>query len=66
MNEKNKSKILGAFAAMSAKVGHCIDERWIVQKLVPPLNPKEQTEVEATLAEMKNEGLITVDNGRVD
>jgi len=60
MNEKIKSKILDAFVAMSAKVGHTINERWILHTFNPQLNPKEQAEVEATIEGMKNEDLITV------
>lgn len=54
-----KSTILNQFVAMSAKVGHCIDERWILHTLMPSLNPKEQAEVSATIDEMANEDLIT-------
>jgi hypothetical protein len=60
MNEKIKTQILDAFVAMSAKVGDCIPERWISQKLIPSLNPKEQAEVNGTIDGMKNEGFITV------
>ncbi len=61
MNEKIKSKILDAFVAMSAQVGHCIPDRWVLHTLIPSLNPKEQAEIQSTIDEMKNEGLITLD-----
>lgn len=57
---KIKEKIVNQFRSISARVGHCIDERWIIQKLIPSLNPKEQNEIDSTLREMEREGLITI------
>lgn len=61
MSEKIKSLIKRQFVAMSAKVDHCIDERWIMHQLRPSLNPKELTEIDAAIAELRNEGIILVD-----
>jgi len=58
---KIRTAILEQFSSSSSKVGHCIDERWIVHKLIPSLNPKEQEQLDSGISEMEAEGLITVE-----
>jgi hypothetical protein len=43
-------------------VGHCLDERWIVHKLLPSLNPKEQDQMNSTFREMEVDGVIKIEN----
>ena len=62
MSQKIESLILDQFAAMSASVGHCIDEWWIIHKLRPALNPKEQDEIDATIQDLIARKIITADN----
>jgi len=61
MKQKIIDLILQQFVSMSAKVGHCIDERWILHKLVPKLNPKEQAEIDSAIGDLQADGLIDVD-----
>lgn len=62
MSPKIESLILEQFIAISAKVGHCIDERWIIHKLRPALNPKEQQEIDSTIQDLIGREIITADN----
>ena len=62
MSQKIESLILDQFAAMSAAVGHCIDERWIIHKLRPALNPKEQDLIDSTIQDLIAREIITADN----
>lgn len=59
MSPKIESLILEQFFTMSASVGHCIDERWIIHKLRPALNPKEQQEIDPTIQCLVDKGIIT-------
>ena len=60
MKEQIGQKILDQFAAMSARAGHCLDERWILHKLKPSLNPKEQMEIDAAIDHLRTQKLIEV------
>ena len=58
---KIRAAILNRFSSAASKVGECIDERWIVHKLLPSLNPKEAEQVNPAIQEMKDDGLISID-----
>lgn len=61
--EKIRQAILSRFASTSARVGHFLDERWIVQQLVPQLTPKEQLELDASVKSLIDDGLVTAQPG---
>jgi hypothetical protein len=57
-----RESILRRFSSTSSRVGHCIDERWIAQNLIPSLNPREREKIDASVQEMVTDGLITLDH----
>ena len=53
--------ILNGFAHLNSRVGHCLDERWILHKLTPTLTPRERDQLEPAIRAMAQDGLIDLD-----
>jgi predicted transcriptional regulator len=62
VNQKIRDAILGEFRETSASAGHCImADTYILHRLKPSLNPKEENEIPSTISDLASEGLIKME-----
>lgn len=55
---KIRQQVLDGFARTNSRVGHCLDEKWLLHHLIPTLNPKERDLLDPAIRAMADEGLI--------